>query len=124
MDNTWWTPDSWAPDAHRVYLYTDRPIYRPGQTVHYNAIVRCHRRRVRSPPAADAAVTVTLYDARNNTVAAQSSTLDGLGAVHGAFALADEPPLGTYRLELDIAGTAPPRRWTWPRTPSRSTPWR
>ncbi|MFQ5340156.1 MAG: alpha-2-macroglobulin family protein, partial [Anaerolineae bacterium] len=34
-----WQGD-FRPRAHRVFLYTDRPIYRPGQTVHFKGVVR------------------------------------------------------------------------------------
>ena len=33
------TPIEW-----QGYIYTDRPVYRPGHTVHFKAILRCARR--------------------------------------------------------------------------------
>ena len=92
-----------APNRiHTVYLHTDRPIYRPGHTVNYAAILRRNNGRQYLTVDAATPVEATLRDARYNVVATQSLTPDQFGLVHGDFVLGDEPPLGTYRLELAV----------------------
>ena len=88
--------------THQVYLYTDRPIYRPGQTIFYNAILRNNTANGYTLIGASEAISLTLRDARNNIVATQAVTADEFGAVNGDFMLGAEPPLGDYKLELTI----------------------
>ncbi|MFQ5595548.1 MAG: alpha-2-macroglobulin, partial [Anaerolineae bacterium] len=103
----WWGGwNGFASDRYRVYLYTDRPIYRPGHTVHYAGILRNDLDGAYTPVEAGTAVTATLRDSRNNVVATQALTADDFGTVNGEIELAPEPPLGTYSLELDVAGEA------------------
>lgn len=40
LQNGSWTWSDPAQERYRVYLYTDRPLYRPGQSVQYHAIIR------------------------------------------------------------------------------------
>ncbi|MFQ5856572.1 MAG: MG2 domain-containing protein [Anaerolineae bacterium] len=108
----WW--DGWngfAPDRYRVYLYTDRPIYRPGHMVHYAGILRRDLDGAYTPVEAGTPVTATLRNSRNNVVAAQALTTDEFGMVKGEIELAPEPPLGTYTLELSVAGEAHSHRF-------------
>lgn len=88
---------------HEVQLYTERPIYRPGQEVFYKAIVRRDRfganELVRGLP-----VTVQAVDPQDNVVAEEALRLNDLGALDGAIRLGEEPPLGEYRLVAIVAG--------------------
>ncbi|MFQ5343612.1 MAG: Ig-like domain-containing protein, partial [Anaerolineae bacterium] len=80
----WWGGwNGFASDRYRVYLYTDRPIYRPGHTVHYAGILRNDLDGAYTPVETGAAVTATLRDSRNNVVATQALTADDFGAVNG-----------------------------------------
>ncbi len=68
------------------YVYTDRPIYRPGQTVHFRAVVwRDHGGVYRSPGSAR--VIAVAADGAGHTVYRRSLTLDHFGTVHGNFTL-------------------------------------
>ncbi len=87
----------------RVHMTTDRPVYRPGQTVHFRVIA------VRSAdpgetPAAGARVTLVVRDPKGNEVYRRDHTTDRFGAASGSLALAEEPPLGEYPFEIQIAG--------------------
>lgn len=98
----WPAPDSVPPD--RVHIYTDRPIYRPGHTVQFKAILRHDVDGSYTPVAAGRPISVTLRDPRRNVVATQVLTTTTFGTLDGAFALADEVSLGDYTLELSLAG--------------------
>lgn len=98
---------SWSePNAerYRVYLYTDRPLYRPDQSLHYHAIIRNNDLAGYTPLDSATPITVTLRDSRNNLLDTATVHADDFGTVHGTFTLSDEPPLGEYRLALTING--------------------
>ena len=97
----WWPADTWQ-DPNRVYLYTDRPIYRPGQTVNYAAILRQDNDGAYVPLDASIPVTLTVHDSRDNLVTTQALTPDDFGTANGSLTLAEEPPLGTYRMTLEL----------------------
>lgn len=99
----WWSADR-ASDYH-AYIYTDRPIYRPGHTVNFAGILRHDDDGDYTPIAASQPVSVTLRDSRNNVVETQVVTTDDFGTVHGSFTLASEPPMGTYNIELEVDDT-------------------
>jgi hypothetical protein len=112
----WWSQPASRP-LYTTYSYTDRPIYRPGQTVYFKDFVRAAAdvsftlpAPPASPPPAGGTegglpVTVRLRDARDNVAATQVLTPTAFGTVHGAFQLADEPMLGTWNLETEVEGT-------------------
>ena len=101
----WW----WAPPARRplytTYAYTDRPIYRPGQQIHFKNWIRADDDVSYTLPAPDLPVTVRLRDARDNVAATRVLTPTAFGTISGTFQLADEPMLGTWHLETEVAGT-------------------
>jgi uncharacterized protein YfaS (alpha-2-macroglobulin family) len=97
----------WQIPAQRdytIYLHTERPLYRPGDTVYYNAILRANGNGGYGLPDPTTPISVTLRDSRGNLVATQVKTVDEFGALTGEFRLADEPPLGRHQLELAVGG--------------------
>ncbi len=100
----WWTQPSSRP-LYTTYSYTDRPIYRPDQTVYFKDFVRADDDVSYTLPLSDLPITVRLRDARDNVVSTQVLTPTDFGTVHGAFQLADEPMLGTWNLETEVEGT-------------------
>lgn len=89
---------------YTIYLHTERPLYRPGDTIYYNAILRANQNAGYSVPDPSIPISITLRDSRHNLVATQVKYTDEFGALAGEFRLADEPPLGQYQLELAIQG--------------------
>ncbi len=98
----WWIPP--GGDHHRVYIHSDRPIYRPGDVIHYQAFVRRNEHGELAPVAPSAPITVTLRDARNNLAAQQQLSADEFGAVYGDFHLGDGASLGWYNIQLNVDG--------------------
>ncbi len=86
-----------------VYFTTDRPIYRPNDTVRFKVV---HRQLVGETHTISAGLkaVVVIEDPRDNVVHRQTVTLDAFGTASGSFALGDEPPLGRYRLKLRPEG--------------------
>ncbi|MBX2999258.1 MAG: hypothetical protein KF893_12160 [Caldilineaceae bacterium] len=104
----WW--DSAPAEDKTLYLYTDRPIYRPNQIIHYQAFVRQRSVDGYSQISANTPITVTLRDARNNLIATQPGMLDAFGALHGEFTIGDSPPLGWWTLILNVDGQTQTQR--------------
>ncbi len=91
-----------AYDQYKVFCTTDRPVYRPEQTVHFKHIVRAVRsgETVNVP---DTAVKVTISDPQGDTVYDELLTTSEFGTVHGEFTLGEEPPLGVYYTYIEVA---------------------
>ncbi len=89
---------------YKVYLYTDRPIYRPGHTVHYKGILRHDADGDYTPIETTRPITVTVRDARRNELAAATLFPSAFGTISGTFTLADEVGLGDYNLEVVLDG--------------------
>ena len=83
---------------YRAHVYTDRPIYRPGQTIYFRGVVRAED-DVRYSLPAGGAVQVTIYDAAGEQVYQDRLTLDEFGAFHGELELAEGASLGGYTIE-------------------------
>jgi hypothetical protein len=91
---------------HKVYLYTDRPIYRPGHTVHYKGILRHDDDGAYTPLVSTQLLTLSVRDARENVLATINPSASSFGVISGSFTLADETGLGQYNLELLLDGHA------------------
>ncbi len=87
-----------APGPVDAYLYTDRGIYRPGESVHLMALVRDAK------ADALANVPLTLRLLRPDGVAVDTKQLTGgdLGAFYQRYALARDARMGTWSVELKV----------------------
>ncbi len=91
-----------APDPYSVYPVTDRPIYRPGQTVQYKAVIRTRTPAavpggVSLQPLAGKPVVVEVRDATDALLSRQTVTTNAAGSLAGSFQLASEPTLGHWQ---------------------------
>lgn len=96
-------PGSWSltgPARELVgYIYTDRPIYRPGHTVNIRGVLRW---RVRDELVVfdRKQVELTIADNNDKVVTRQTLTVDEFGAVHASFALPRGAALGYYAVRI------------------------
>jgi alpha-2-macroglobulin len=94
--------------ARTAYLYTDRPIYRPGDTVHYRGIVRENdygRYNLPRSQPLTLAVDYGSYFESGSRFFEVTVTPDANGNFSGEFSLPAEAQLGSYRMtfaERDI----------------------
>lgn len=93
----------WVHPKHLLYLYTERPVYRPNQEVHFRGVLRKKLNSGLVTPARTL-VELTIRDSRNNEVYRDSLFTNDLGSISGMFSLSDEPPLGTYTLIAVVDG--------------------
>ena len=89
-----------APDNSselRAAIFTDRKIYRPGQTVYYKVIYyKGNGKEAKVVP--NFRTKISLLDVNNKLVAEKSLTTNEFGSVHGSFTL----PVGLANGEFDI----------------------
>ncbi len=88
--------------SRRTYLYTDRAVYRPGQTVRVAALMVETKGRQHHTLAGES-VTIRLRDAAGKQTGSCTVTTDEYGKASADFVLADDATTGTYRL---MAGNA------------------
>jgi uncharacterized protein YfaS (alpha-2-macroglobulin family) len=87
-----------------AYVYTDRPIYRPGQRVWFKGVVRAEDDvRYTLMPGLNTA-QVAVYDADGELIIQQPVSLNPNGAFDGGFMLAAGAPTGQYALSLNVSG--------------------
>ena len=86
-------------ESYSGSVYTDRQMYRPGQTVHAAAIL--YRRYETIKHAVDAGVKVTmeLHDANDKTVATKEVTTDDYGTCAADFKLPSSGLAGVYTVK-------------------------
>jgi len=102
----WWGVD-WMPTPPELaaHLHTDRPIYRPGHTVHYKATLRRLTADGFTLPPPTTAVTVTVKDAAGNTVSTRADlALDAHGSVYSSLPLGTGAALGAWTVAVQAGG--------------------
>lgn len=88
----------------RIYVITDRPVYRPGSTVKFRVWVRNRDSGQYQPPTAGQAVTIEVYDPKNSKVETTTPATDESGSVSGEYKLDDKAPLGVYSIHVNGYG--------------------
>ena len=80
-------------------LFTDRSIYRPGQTVHVAAIVSLHSDHIVNKAVGAKEITIELRDANWQSVKKQTVTTDEYGTAHTEFVLPQSGLTGNYSIQ-------------------------
>ncbi|HMU75589.1 MAG TPA: MG2 domain-containing protein, partial [Elusimicrobiota bacterium] len=83
----------------RIYVHTDRPAYRPEDTVKWKAIVRRTRGGVYELPGRET-IKYRVTDPRGTVLKEGSGALNAFGALWGDVALSAETPLGMYQIQF------------------------
>jgi uncharacterized protein YfaS (alpha-2-macroglobulin family) len=81
------------------YIYTDKPIYRPGHRVHVKAVLRW-RERDALQPFDRPQVELAASDLNDKVIFRQSLAVDEFGAVQASFAVPATAALGIYSLRI------------------------
>jgi uncharacterized protein YfaS (alpha-2-macroglobulin family) len=84
-------------------LATDRPIYRPDQTVRIRGVLRLDQDGRYTLPNADQDAILTIYDSQYNTVLSTTLPLNEFGAFNTQLALDRSALLGNYSMRARLA---------------------
>ncbi len=98
-----------APKTLDAYVYTDRGIYRPAETVHVNGLVRDPLAKM----ANVAGVNLLVHRPNGSLYVKRAITLNNLASFHAQITLPNEAPRGAWQLsivsqrdDLDVLGRA------------------
>jgi uncharacterized protein YfaS (alpha-2-macroglobulin family) len=89
----------------RIYAFTDRPAYRPKETLQWKFIARRTSGGVYSTPA-NQVVEYQITDPRGTKVTDGKATLNAFGSAWGSLELGEQLPLGAYQIQFWDAGRA------------------
>lgn len=82
-----------STDEYTAYTYTDRPVYRPGHTVHFKSVLRTRSGdSLKLPSLREAHIAIT--DTDSKTLFEDDLPVSSFGAVEGSFALPANAALG------------------------------
>jgi uncharacterized protein YfaS (alpha-2-macroglobulin family) len=89
-----------TPEAGwKVYAFTDRPAYRPKETMQWKLIARQLGNGVYSTPA-NQVIEYQISDPRGTKVTEGKATLNAFGSAWGSLELSDQLPLGEYQIQF------------------------
>ncbi len=83
----------------KIYAFTDRPAYRPKETVQWKFIARQNNGSVYSTPAGQV-VSYEISDPRGTKVKVDKATLNSFGSAWGSLELTESMPLGEYNVNF------------------------
>ncbi|MFT3846848.1 MAG: alpha-2-macroglobulin family protein [Lacibacter sp.] len=87
-------------EARRVFFFTDRSIYRPGQTVYFKGIITTTDAETKKPKIVSGLkTTVILYDANNEELDSLIVTSNEFGSVSGKFVIPTGRMTGSYSIQ-------------------------
>ncbi len=96
-----WYPNYYDTEYNqtKTLIMTDRPVYRPAQTVKFKAWVR-HAQYDREDTSSFAGrrFTVRIHNPKNEQIYSQTLTADAYGGIEGEFKLVADAALGVYRI--------------------------
>ncbi len=90
--------DVWKP-SRQTFVFSDRPLYRPGDTLHLKAHTRLRRGDDLTLDPAPVTGNLIIRDPRYRTILDQEITFSGNGSWAGDIKL-PEAPLGWYQLSI------------------------
>jgi hypothetical protein len=97
----WYSSFTRSQDTlYSCYGYTDRPVYRPGHTVHFKAIIRQHAGDALILPKL-AQIHILIQDDQQKSVYDKQLPVSAMGTVQGDLDLPLTASLGYYRITSD-----------------------
>jgi len=92
----------YSTEAYQSYFYSDRPIYRPGQTIYWKGIIRQLVDEQYALPSTSLPISITVRDDQGNTISEESYRPDANGTLNGEVTLAAEAVTGYYYIEAQL----------------------
>ncbi|HOT26907.1 MAG TPA: alpha-2-macroglobulin family protein [Candidatus Ozemobacteraceae bacterium] len=106
--------------SRNAHAFTERGIYKPGETVHFKATLRAYRDNAIVAPQGET-VTIVVTDARDEKILDTDLVLNEYGTCSGSLKLKEFAPLGQYNLKvihtppaaLPTAASLTASVWNW-----------
>lgn len=92
---------NYFPQRYQVYMYTDRPVYRPDQPLYFRGVVREQDDVTYTLPGFDS-VPVQIFNSDGEIVYDEQVTLTPFGTFSGQFDIAVDAGLGYYRINVEL----------------------
>lgn len=89
-----------AVELKKSHVFTERGIYRPGETVNFKGTIREYIDGAIRPPQDMTGVEVEIIDSKGETAFEKTIRLSGFGTFWDAFATKSYSTLGTYTLNV------------------------
>lgn len=89
-------------EPYSAHFYTDRAIYRPGQTVYFKGILRADDDARYSLPEGVKSLQVTVNDDQGKELYKERLPLNEMGTLHGELTLSEEASLGYYSISAKL----------------------
>lgn len=87
-------------DAPRAHAFTERGVYRPGDTVHFKVCARHTAGAVTVVPPPGTLCQVLIENPRGQLARSFKLPLSAFGTLHGSFALKAHEPLGQWSVQV------------------------
>lgn len=88
-------------DSMKAYIFTDRPVYRPGHTVNFKGMLRKQNDH-EYDVLKNKNITVKILDIEGTKEFESQYTTTDMGTFNGSFTIPDEPPLGSWDIEVTV----------------------
>lgn len=89
--------------GYEFYIYTDRPLYRPGQTLYYRSVIRRLNTQIGYETFPDnQPVQVRIFSPKGDLLQENRLLSSPYGTVHGEFQIPEEAALGSYEINLSL----------------------
>ena len=90
------------PQTFQLYMYTDRPVYRPDQPVYFRGVLRS-KDDMNYTPSDRETVPVEIFDDQGEIIYSQDLPLTEFGTFSDQLQLAADAPLGFYRVQVRLS---------------------
>ncbi len=90
-------------DRWKIYAFTDRPAYRPKETVNWKFVARKYLNDAYSTPA-NQTIEFEIHDPKGSKVKEGKANLNAFGSAWGALEITEAMPLGQYQIQFYDAG--------------------
>jgi len=102
-----WNPFAPPQKQTKYFTFTDRPLYKPGDTVYFKSIVRDDDDARYSIPSGNAEVKIySGYDSKD-ALSTKNIPISRDGAINGEFKIPENSKVGSYTLSVLVAGRYP-----------------
>lgn len=105
-------PVDWRPEPARFqgYIFTERGIYRAGETVHIKGVIREKIKGEWQIPSGLPSVNIEITDPVGQAVSKASARLDEFGSFNLDYKSSEESALGLYSIKATWPSTTPAKR--------------